>query len=100
VPRRLSRDRIPLRVWATTSWPDANSRYRCTLTVRRTDCRNDNPETTIWRESGASGGPLRSTSSPPACSARPHLFCRCGILPVWVSCCRLWRAPPLRISPG
>src|SRR6266404_173612 len=33
-------DRIPLRVWATISWPDAYPRYRLTLvTVRRTKCR-------------------------------------------------------------
>src|SRR5260370_38339231 len=31
-PPRRSPDRILLRVWATTGWPDAYSRYRFTLT--------------------------------------------------------------------
>src|SRR5262245_55248307 len=40
LPSRDGGDRIPLRVWATISWPDAYPRYRLTLvTVRRTKCR-------------------------------------------------------------
>src|SRR5215831_11166253 len=64
-PRRRSPDRIPLRAWATTSWPDAYPRHRFTL--RLSAARSvvfDDGKATIWRESGAR---VR-----PACF---HIFC-------------------------
>src|SRR5262249_16621944 len=49
-PRRRSPDRIPLRAWATTSWPDAYPRHRFTLSLSAArSVVFDDGKATIWR---------------------------------------------------
>src|SRR5215475_8991618 len=61
--------RIPPRVWATLSWPDAYPRYRFTLvTVRRTKCRIRR-----WKSYNMAGVRRKSPST-----LRPHLLSVCG----------------------